>query len=46
MRRPVVMTQALALLNPDQDAPLVSALHLYHAANTKGVAADLSRCNT
>jgi hypothetical protein len=43
-RRRVVVTQALALLI--KMPPLISALHLYHAANTKGAAADLSHCNT
>ncbi|XAR50042.1 Malate dehydrogenase [Bertholletia excelsa] len=36
--------QPLALLI--KMSPLVSALHLYDVANVKGVAADLSHCNT
>lgn len=36
--------QPLALLI--KMSPLVSALHLYDIANVKGVAADLSHCNT
>ncbi|EEF47856.1 malate dehydrogenase, chloroplastic [Ricinus communis] len=36
--------QPLALLV--KMSPLVSALHLYDIANVKGVAADLSHCNT
>ncbi|PKI77982.1 hypothetical protein CRG98_001602 [Punica granatum] len=36
--------QPLALLI--KTSPLVSALHLYDIANVKGVAADLSHCNT
>uniref|UniRef100_A0A2P2KXD4 malate dehydrogenase n=1 Tax=Rhizophora mucronata TaxID=61149 RepID=A0A2P2KXD4_RHIMU len=36
--------QSLALLI--KMSPLVSALHLYDIANVKGVAADLSHCNT